>query len=176
MHAPIFSSCHGSMWLYQKGIRVKTFFNMLGPMVNPHFQKSIGWVFSLELATNVRILSVWTKTLLSYMHWTGMMKFPNGALKIISRNAERILQTIRSGHSTNFTWSHLWGNTGNCGWNFMNILKGNGTVAQNNVVCVNAGLAVATAQNCSLEEGFTKAYGNIIERRKCFKNIPKLQN
>jgi anthranilate phosphoribosyltransferase len=37
---------------------------------------------------------------------------------------------------------------------FMDILQGKGTEAQNNVVCANAGIAIATAKECSPKEGF----------------------
>jgi len=37
---------------------------------------------------------------------------------------------------------------------FMDILQGKGTEAQDNVVCANAGIAIATAKECSPKEGF----------------------
>jgi anthranilate phosphoribosyltransferase len=40
---------------------------------------------------------------------------------------------------------------------FMNIISGQGTTAQNNVVCANAGMAIVTVNGCSPMEGFEPA-------------------
>ena len=40
---------------------------------------------------------------------------------------------------------------------FYEILAGNGTESQKNVVCANAAFAIATVDNCSILEGFEKA-------------------
>jgi len=40
---------------------------------------------------------------------------------------------------------------------FLNVIKGNGTDAQNNVVCANAGMAIATVKNLAPIEGFELA-------------------
>ena len=40
---------------------------------------------------------------------------------------------------------------------FMDILHGKGTNAQNNVVCANAGVAIATVKGITPKEGFEKA-------------------
>ena len=40
---------------------------------------------------------------------------------------------------------------------FMNILQGKGTEAQNNVVCANAGIAIATVKGITPKEGFERA-------------------
>jgi len=40
---------------------------------------------------------------------------------------------------------------------FKSIISGEGTEAQNNVVCANAGLAIATAKQISHKEGFAMA-------------------
>ena len=37
---------------------------------------------------------------------------------------------------------------------FVDIISGKGTEAQNNVVCANAGLAIATSKQISHQEGF----------------------
>jgi len=40
---------------------------------------------------------------------------------------------------------------------FKTIISGNGTEAQNNVVCSNAGLAIATAKKTTHKEGYEQA-------------------
>ena len=51
LHAPLFHPAMKNVAPIRKELAVKTFFNMLGPMVNPSFPKNqIVGVFSLELA------------------------------------------------------------------------------------------------------------------------------
>jgi anthranilate phosphoribosyltransferase len=67
LHAPLFHPAMKNVAPIRKEMGVKTFFNMLGPMVNPSFPKNqIVGVFSLE-PVNV---------LLFFMRWMAMMKFP----------------------------------------------------------------------------------------------------
>ena len=40
---------------------------------------------------------------------------------------------------------------------FMNVLNGNGSDSQNNVVCANAGVAISTSKSISISEGFEAA-------------------
>lgn len=57
---------------------------------------------------------------------------------------------------------------------FMDILSGDGTEPQNNVVCANAGLAIATVEKCSVKEGFTKAKESLASG-KALETLHKLQ-
>ncbi len=45
---------------------------------------------------------------------------------------------------------------------FMNVLQGKGTEAQNNVVCANAGIAIATVNNLTPIQGFEKAKESLL--------------
>jgi anthranilate phosphoribosyltransferase len=49
---------------------------------------------------------------------------------------------------------------------FTNIISGNGTEAQNNVVCANAGMAIATTTKCTPLEGFQIAKESLWKRIK----------
>ena len=44
----------------------------------------------------------------------------------------------------------------------MNVISGNGTHAQNNVVCANAGLAIATAKQMDHQHGFELAKESLL--------------
>ena len=57
---------------------------------------------------------------------------------------------------------------------FIDILEGKGTVAQNNVVCANAGIAIATVNGISPKEGFGKAMESLLSG-KGLKALKKLQ-
>ena len=56
----------------------------------------------------------------------------------------------------------------------MAILKGKGTEAQNNVVCANAGIAIATVNGVSPKEGFESAKESLLAG-KGIKALNKLQ-
>jgi len=56
---------------------------------------------------------------------------------------------------------------------FMNILNGNGTDAQTNVVCANAGLAIATVKNISHQDGFALAKRSLKDK-KALKSFNRL--
>jgi anthranilate phosphoribosyltransferase len=45
---------------------------------------------------------------------------------------------------------------------FVNILSGKGTIAQNNVVCANAAMAISTVTKCNLFEGFELAKESLL--------------
>jgi anthranilate phosphoribosyltransferase len=57
---------------------------------------------------------------------------------------------------------------------FLNILNGKGTTPQNNVVCANAGMAIATARSCSPREGFETAQ-EALRSGKALQVLKKLQ-
>ena len=58
---------------------------------------------------------------------------------------------------------------------FMNVIQNKGTQAQQEVVCANAGMAIATALNLSPIEGFEKAKESLLSG-KAFKALTQLQN
>jgi anthranilate phosphoribosyltransferase len=55
------------------------------------------------------------------------------------------------------------------------ILRGEGTEAQENVVCANAGMAIATAKNIKIKEGFSAAKESI-KSGKALEALKKLQH
>jgi anthranilate phosphoribosyltransferase len=48
---------------------------------------------------------------------------------------------------------------------FLNVLQGKGTAPQNNVVCANAGIAIATVKGISPREGFEEARESLLSGR-----------
>ncbi|EOR94815.1 Anthranilate phosphoribosyltransferase [Arcticibacter svalbardensis MN12-7] len=77
LHAPLFHSAMKNVAPIRKELGVKTFFNMLGPMVNPANPKyQVVGVFSLELARLYGYLYQKTdKSIPLYMLWMVTMKF-----------------------------------------------------------------------------------------------------
>ena len=161
LHAPLFHPAMKHVGQIRKELAVKTFFNMLGPMVNPSFPKNqLVGVFNLEIARMYAYLYQNTDVNFAIIHsLDGYDEISlTGPTKIISNNAEGIFDAASFGISTLHQSDIVGGKSiESSSQIFMNIINGNGTAAQNNVVCANAGLAIATVTNCPLVDGFELA-------------------
>jgi anthranilate phosphoribosyltransferase len=162
MHAPLFHPAMKNVAPIRKELGVKTFFNMLGPMVNPAFppMQLVG-VFSLELARQYGYLYQQTERSFAIIHdiqgydevsLTGPFKlFTNDGEKILEP-ADLGLEEVRpdeiKGGSTVEESARI----------FLDILEGRGTAAQINVVAANAGMALyCTDRKEGLENSVNKA-------------------
>ena len=182
LHAPLFHPAMKNVGPIRQDLGVKTFFNILGPMVNPSFPKNqLVGVFSLELARMYSYVYQNTNTNFCILH--GLDGFDEISLtdstKIISKNTEMVLNAddfnlqkislneIKGGATIELS-SKL----------FYDIISGKGTKSQNDVVCANAALAISTVENCTLLEGFAKAKeslasGKAIEKMKIVQELSK---
>ncbi len=178
LHAPLFHPAMKNVAPIRKELAVKTFFNMLGPMVNPAFPKNqIVGVFNLELARIYGYLYQNTDKNFTVLHaLDGYDEISlTGATKTISNNSEGILHPEDFGVSRIKQAQIIGGETIADSANiFMAILKGKGTEAQNNVVCANAGIAIATVNGVSPKEGFESAKESLLAG-KGLKALNKLQ-
>ncbi|MBR9915297.1 MAG: anthranilate phosphoribosyltransferase [Algicola sp.] len=161
MHAPLFHPAMKKVAPIRRGLGVKTFFNMLGPMVNPSFPKNqmVG-VFNLELQRIYGYLYQHTDKNYSIIHaLDGYDEIAlTGPTKIITNASERIMKASDLGIKQIEPSEIFGGNTiKKAAKTFQNIINGKGTSAQNNVVCANAGLAIATVNQLSHLEGFALA-------------------
>ncbi len=161
LHAPLFHPAMKNVAPIRRELGVKTFFNMLGPMVNPAFPKNqIVGVFNLELQRLYGYLYQKTNKNYSIIHdLEGYDEISlTGKTKLISNHAETLFEPKDLGLSVIKPNAILGGDTVASSANiFMNIINGNGTEAQNNVVCANAALAIATTKQISHKEGFEMA-------------------
>lgn len=178
LHAPLFHPAMKNVAPIRKSLAVKTFFNMLGPMVNPAFPKNqLVGVFSLELARMYGYLYQNTEKNFTILHaLDGYDEISlTGATKTISNTTEGILEPSDFGLEA-LKESEIAGGDSIAvsAEIFLNILDGKGTQAQQNVVCANAGMAIATAQNLSPIEGFEKAKESL-HSGKALKALKKLQ-
>ena len=161
LHAPLFHPAMKNVAPIRKELGVKTFFNMLGPMVNPAFPRNqmVG-VFNLELQRIYGYLYQNTDKNYSIVHaLDGYDEISlTGNTKIISNRSETMLSPSDLG-VTQIEQSDIFGGdtVKDAAQIFKNIIKGKGTEAQNNVVCANAGLAIATAKQITHLEGFELA-------------------
>ncbi len=178
LHAPLFHPAMKNVAPIRKSLAVKTFFNMLGPMVNPAFPKNqLVGVFSLELARMYGYLYQNTDKNFTILHaLDGYDEISlTGATKTISNATEGILEPLDFGVE-NLKASEISGGDSieSSAKIFLSILKGNGTTPQNNVVCANAGMAIATSTGCTPKEGFDKAQESL-NSGMALKSLKKLQ-
>ncbi|WP_081209241.1 anthranilate phosphoribosyltransferase [Salegentibacter sediminis] len=178
LHAPLFHPAMKNVAPIRKSLAVKTFFNMLGPMVNPAFPKhQLVGVFNLELARMYAYLYQNTDKNFSILHaLDGYDEISlTGSTKIISNSSEMMLSPEDLGveplKQEEITGG---GSIESAAKIFTGILSGKGTAAQNNVVCANAGMAIATAKNLSPQEGFAEAQESLKSGR-ALKGLKKLQ-
>jgi len=161
LHAPLFHPAMKNVGPIRKELGVRTFFNMLGPMINPSFPKNqLVGVYNLELARKYAYLYQNTDINFTILHSldgydevsltcptktiTDRME---GILKPEDFGVRQLLQSKIEGGTTIEESAEM----------FMNILSGKGTEAQNNVVCANAAMAIATVTKCTPLEGFELA-------------------
>ena len=158
LHAPLFHPAMKNVAPIRKELAVKTFFNMLGPMVNPAFPKNqIVGVFNLELARMYGYLYQNTDKKYTILHaLDGYDEISlTGRTKTISNTTESMLLPEDFGVTTISQEDIIGGASIEASAQiFMDILQGKGTEAQNNVVCANAGIAIATAKGSTPKEGF----------------------
>ncbi|OWP83576.1 anthranilate phosphoribosyltransferase [Flavobacterium davisii] len=178
LHAPLFHPAMKQVAPIRKELGVKTFFNMLGPMVNPSFPKhQMVGVFNLELARMYAYLYQSTETNFTILH--GLDGYDEISLtndtKIISREKEQILKPEDFKISKLNPLDIIGGTTIEESANlFYKIISGKGSDAQNNVVCANAALAISTINNCSINEGFELAKESLLNG-KALEKLKKIQ-
>ena len=179
LHAPLFHPAMKNVAPIRKELGEKTFFNMLGPMVNPSFpQNQLVGVFNLELARIYSYLYQNTDRKFTILHsldgydeisLTCPTKFitntKQGVLNPSDFGIKSLIKSEIEGGKTIDESASL----------FLNILSGKGTEAQNNVVCANAAMAIATVTGCTPIEGFEKAKESLVSE-KGLGALKKLQN
>lgn len=146
LHAPLFNPAMKSVVPIRRALKVKTFFNMLGPMVNPSSpRKQMIGVYSLEIARLYNYLYQTSDNQYTIIHsldgydevsLTDSFKYIlNGVEQVITPEELNYQRTMPSDLKGGKTIEEAAGI-------FMNILEGKGTNSQNNVVIANTRLAM----------------------------------
>ncbi|MCG8476724.1 MAG: anthranilate phosphoribosyltransferase [Cytophagales bacterium] len=178
LHAPLFHPAMKNVAPIRQELGVKTFFNMLGPMVNPSFpKKQLVGVFSLELARLYGYL--YQQTDKDYMILHALDGYDEISLtsdfKMITRQEEKIVSSKELGLGSYQQSEIHGGNTvKQAAAIFENILKGEGTKAQSDVVIANAGMAIYCSNpSQSLERAVASARESLESGRAyaSFKNL-----
>ncbi|MEO7768360.1 MAG: anthranilate phosphoribosyltransferase [Ferruginibacter sp.] len=146
LHAPLFHPALKVVATVRKNLGVRTFFNMLGPLVNPAFPKHqlIG-VYNLEIARIYNYLLQQTDKNFTIIHsLDGYDEISlTGDTKVITNEGEKIMTAEQLGKRTVSATDIYGGNSAEeAAKIFKNILEGKGTWAQNAVVLANSAMAL----------------------------------
>lgn len=149
MHAPLFHPAMKNVAPIRKELGVKTFFNMLGPMVNPAFPtRQLVGVFSLELARQYGYLYQQSgKDFLILHSLDGYDEVSlTSAFKFFYNGGERLANPVDLG-LPKVTYEEIKGGSTveESAKIFMNVLEGKGTTAQQSAVIANAAMALYCA-------------------------------
>jgi anthranilate phosphoribosyltransferase len=146
LHAPLFHPAMKTVGPLRRELSVKTFFNLLGPMVNPSFPPNqIVGVWSLETARLYNyIYQQTTKNYTILFSLDGYDEISlTGEFKLISNQEEELLSPEKIGMQRIIPEDIQGGKTIEESVRiFMEIMNGNGTGAQNSVVIANSGMAI----------------------------------
>lgn len=164
LHAPLFHPALKTVGPIRKNLAVRTFFNMLGPLVNPAFPAfQLVGVYNLEMARIYNYLLQQTEgkfTIIHSLDGYDEISLTSDA-KVITRNGDTILTPEQLGKRAVDAADIYGGNTvEEASKIFLKILSGGGTWAQNAVVLANAAMAL----NCTGKyESYAKAYDAAVE-------------
>jgi anthranilate phosphoribosyltransferase len=161
LHAPLFHPALKSVGPIRRQLGVKTFFNMLGPLVNPSQpeQQLVG-VFSQELARLYQYIYQKTNKQYAIIHaLDGYDEVSlTGNVKVKTPHNEQVITPSDFGKNRLAPEQIFGGDTIEAAASiFINVLEGNGTLAQNDAVAVNTALGIrcykpnATLLECVVE-------------------------
>lgn len=180
LHAPLFHPAMKNVAPIRRELGVKTFFNMLGPMVNPSFpKKQLVGVFSLELARLYGYLYQKTDKHFVILHaLDGYDEVSlTGSFKKITHDQEEIVNPEDLGMKRIKAETIFGGDTVEASAKiFETILKGEGTEEQNNVVIANAAMALQCGKGYSVDDAVGHACESLESGKalKTFKRILEL--
>jgi len=178
LHAPLFHPAMKTVAPIRRELGVKTFFNMLGPLVNPaRPNNQIVGVFSLELARVYAYL--YQKSAKNYTILHALEGYDEVSLtcdfKTFTKSGERINSISDLGFEKLNPEEIAGGSTvPESADIFISVLVGEATDAQTNVVLCNAALAIQTMQpNKSFGDCFYEAEESLISKKAliCFKTL-----
>lgn len=178
LHAPLFHPALKAVGAIRKNLGVRTFFNMLGPMVNPaqpEFQ--LVGVYNLEMARIYNYLLQQTGKSFTIIH--GLDGYDEVSLtndtKVITNEGEFLLTPEQAGKRMVVATDLHGGNTvEEAAKIFTRILQGEGTFAQNAVVLANAAMGLNCTGNYSSYDTAYAAAVESLDTGKAYQTLQKL--
>jgi anthranilate phosphoribosyltransferase len=170
LHAPLFHPAMKTVAPIRRELGVKTFFNMLGPLVNPAKpQNQLVGVFNLELARVYAYL--YQKSDVKYTILNALDGYDEISLtcdfKTFSAEGEKINSIESLGfdklNENQITGGHTVSDSADI---FMKVLNNDATIAQNNVVLSNAAMAIKTIHpEKSFADCFYEAEESLVSKK-----------
>ncbi|CAM1355512.1 MULTISPECIES: anthranilate phosphoribosyltransferase [Tenacibaculum] len=167
LHAPKFHPAMKAVSPVRKALKLKTFFNMLGPLVNPSSpQNQLLGTFNLEVARLYNYILQEEGTNYGIVHaLDGYDEISlTGGFKLFTKKGEELI-TPQDLNQNTLLQSDIYGGDSveAAAKIFKAILNGEGTVAQNNVVLTNAAFALTIVDDKkSFEDAFEEAKSSLM--------------
>jgi anthranilate phosphoribosyltransferase len=178
LHAPLFHPALKSVGPLRKNLGIRTFFNMLGPMVNPASPAyQLVGVYNLEMARIYNYLLQQTNQSYTIIH--SLDGYDEISLtsdtKVITKEGEKVMTPEQLGKRMVMQEDLYGGNTvEEAARLFTRIIKGEGSFAQNAVVLANAAMALHCTGNY---KDYEEAYATAVESLdggKAYQSLKKL--
>jgi len=178
LHAPLFHPALKSVGPIRKNLGIRTFFNMLGPMVNPASPAyQLVGVYNLEMARIYNYLLQQTDQSFTIIH--SLDGYDEISLtsdtKVITNEGERVMTPEQLGKRMVAQEDIFGGNTvEEAAKLFTKIIKGEGSFAQNAVVLANAAMALhCTGTYNTYDDAYTAAVESL-DAGKAYQTLQKL--
>ena len=178
LHAPLFHPALKAVKTIRKNLAVRTFFNMLGPLVNPAqpAYQLVG-VYNLEMARIYNYMLQEEKASFTIIHsLDGYDEISlTGDTKVITRDGDKILSAESLGKRTVSANDITGGNSvEEAAAIFSKIIRGDGSWAQNAVVIANAAMGLyATGKYMDYETCYQMSVESL-ESGKAYNCLNKL--
>jgi anthranilate phosphoribosyltransferase len=182
LHAPLYHPALKNVAAIRKNLGFRTFFNMLGPMVNPaNPEYQLVGVYNLEMARIYNYLLQQSGKPFTIIH--GLDGYDEISLtndtKVITNKGEEVLSPEYLGKRTvSMTDIHGGNTVGDAAKLFTKIISGQGTWAQNAVVLANAAMALhCTGDFNSYDEAYNAAVESLESgsANQSFKKLIEMQ-
>lgn len=168
LHAPKFHPAMKAVGPTRKALKLKTFFNMLGPLVNPSSpQNQLLGTFNLEVARLYNYILQEENTNYGIVHaLDGYDEISlTGGFKLFTKNGEELITPEDLGLQS-IAQSEIYGGDSveEASKIFKKIISGEGTDAQNNVVLTNASFALKIVDKTkTFEEAYEEAKKSLFD-------------
>jgi len=178
LHAPVFHPALKSVGPIRKNLGLRTFFNMLGPMVNPASPAyQLVGVYNLEMARLYNYLLQQTGkpfTIIHSLDGYDEISLTNDT-KVITQEGEQIRTPEQLGKRLVAPEDIYGGNTvEEAARLFKKVMKGEGTWAQNAVVLANAAMALHCTGNYTSYDDAYHAAVDSLESGKAYQSLQTL--
>lgn len=178
LHAPKFHPAMKAVGPTRKALALKTFFNMLGPLVNPSSpQNQLLGTFNMEIARLYNYILQEEDSNYGIVHaLDGYDEISlTGAFKLFTKKGEQLITPEDLGQKRLQQSDVFGGNSvAEAAKIFKTIIEGKGTDAQNNVVLTNAAFALKIVDNKkSFEQAFEEAKSSLfgLKAKECLTKL-----